>query len=103
MGAYNRINGEPCCASPALLTDLLRKKWGFKGYITSDCGALRDLVTGHLCADTLETAAAMALHASCDLNCGNVYSHLMDAYEADAVTEADITRAARTTLRSTGS
>ena len=49
MGAYNRLNGEPCCASRQLLSDILRGKWGFEGYITSDCGALKDMITGHKC------------------------------------------------------
>lgn len=94
MGAYNRVNGEACCASHALLTDILRRDWNFRGYITSDCGALRDIVTGHKLAGTNEEAAAMALLSGCDLNCGDVYSALIDAYESDLITEDDITRAA---------
>lgn len=94
MGAYNRLNGEPCCGSRRLLTEILREQWGFRGYITSDCGALRDFVDGHKCCDTPEEAAAMALHAGCGLNCGDVYSHLIDAYEEDLITEEDITKAA---------
>ena len=94
MGAYNRLNGEPCCGSRRLLTEILREQWGFRGYITSDCGALRDFVDGHKCCDTPKEAAAMALHAGCELNCGDVYSHLIDAYEEDLITEEDITKAA---------
>lgn len=94
MGAYNAVNGEPCCASNKLLTDILRGKWGFDGYITSDCGALRDLITGHKFVETPQEAAAVALRAGCDLNCGDVYSKLIDAYEEDLITEDDITEAA---------
>ena len=94
MGAYNRLNGEPCCASRQLLSDILRGKWGFEGYITSDCGALKDMITGHKCVDTPTEAAAMALKAGCDLNCGDIYSAIIDAYEADLITEEDITGAA---------
>ena len=86
MGAYNAVNGEPCCASNKLLTDILRGKWGFDGYITSDCGALRDLITGHKFVETPQEAAAAALRAGCDLNCGDVYSKLIDAYEEDLIT-----------------
>src|SRR5690606_11954914 len=42
MCAYNRTNGEPCCSSNTLLTDILRNQWGFKGHIVSDCGAVGD-------------------------------------------------------------
>ena len=47
MCAYNRINGEPACASPRLRSDVLRKAWGFSGYIVSDCGAVGDIFSGH--------------------------------------------------------
>ncbi len=47
MGAYNRVDGEPACANPYLLTDLLRKQWGFEGYVTSDCGAIFDIWANH--------------------------------------------------------
>ena len=43
MCAYNSINGEPACANQFLLEDQLRGKWGFKGYVVSDCGAVRDI------------------------------------------------------------
>ena len=43
MGAYNRTNGEPCCASKTLLQDILRDEWGFEGYVVSDCGAILDI------------------------------------------------------------
>lgn len=94
MGAYNRTNGEPCCANYGLLSEILRQKWRFEGYVTSDCGALKDIVTGHKCASSTEEAAAMALKSGCDLNCGDVYSKLIDAYEEDLITEEDITNAA---------
>src|SRR5690606_27487873 len=47
MCAYNRTNDEPCCASNLLLTDILRKEWGFKGHIVTDCGAIQDFYNGH--------------------------------------------------------
>ena len=95
MGAYNRTNGEPCCASPRLM-NILYGEWGFKGYFTSDCWALSDFYkeTGHQIVEDRVHAAAMALKAGCDLNCGSVYEKLMDAYEEDLITEDDITRAA---------
>ena len=94
MGAYNRTNGEACCASKALLVDTLRGRWGFEGHVVSDCWALRDLYGGHMLADSPEEAAALAMKRGCDLNCGNTYIHLMSAYRQGLVTEEQITEAA---------
>lgn len=93
MGAYNRLNGEPCCASHTL-NDILRKNWGFDGYFVSDCGAISDIFEGHKYADSLEKASAKALKAGCDLNCGEAYLALKDAYKNKLIDEDDINRAA---------
>ena len=69
MGAYNRVNGEPCCGSKLLLDEILRKGWNFKGHIVSDCGAIMDIFNGHKLVGTGAEAAAMALNAGCDLFC----------------------------------
>ncbi len=87
MGAYNRTNGEPCCASETLIKKTLREKWGFGGYFVSDCGAINDIYSGHHYTDTVAEAAAAALKAGCQLNCGDAYTPLIDAYETDLVTE----------------
>ena len=94
MGAYNRTNGEACCASKTLLVDTLRGKWGFQGHVVSDCRALRDIYVGHALADTPEEAAALAMSCGCDINCGVTYNYLMSAYEKGLVTEEQITEAA---------
>ncbi len=93
MGAYNRTNGEPCCASPTLIGKL-RGEWGFEGYFVSDCGAISDIYEGHHYTDSRAGAAAAALRAGCDLNCGDAYLALLDAYESDLISEDDLTRAA---------
>ena len=93
MGAYNRTNGEPCCASPTLM-DILRKQWGFEGYFVSDCWAITDIFKGHRCVSSMAEAAALALKAGCELNCGDAYHALREAYEADLVTDEEITAAA---------
>lgn len=72
MGAYNRTNGEACCASHTLMR-LLREKWGFDGYFVSDCGAVSDIVYHHHLAGNPVEGAAMALNAGCDLECGKLY------------------------------
>ena len=94
MGAYNRTNGEPCCGSRTLLKELLRNKWGFKGHIVSDCWAIADFHTKHMVTSTPEESAALAIENGCDLNCGNTYLRMMNAYEQGLVTEDQITEAA---------
>ncbi len=90
MGAYNRTNSEPCCASPRLLTDILRKDWGFDGYIVSDCNAIRDVYDYHNFTDSEEEAAAVSVQAGCDLNCGFRYAYLEGAVEQGLITEDEI-------------
>ena len=92
MGAYNRTNGEPCCASPSLMT--LLEDWGFEGHFVSDCWAIRDFHENHKVTSTPTESAAMALKAGCDLNCGCTYQHIMEAYDEGKITEEDITRSA---------
>lgn len=90
MGAYNRTNGEPCCASDTLLGEILRGEWEFDGHVVSDCWAIRDIFAHHRVVDTPEEAAALAVKAGCDLNCGETYVYLLGAFEQGLITEADI-------------
>jgi beta-glucosidase len=92
MGAYNRTNGEPCCGSPTLLEQILRGEWGFDGYVVSDCWAINDLFGGHGIAETPAEAAALAVKAGCDLECGCAYEALMDAVGQGLIDEAAIDR-----------
>ena len=94
MGAYNRTNGEPCCAHTELMEDILRGEWGFEGHYVSDCWAIRDFHEHHMVTKTIEESAALALKKGCDVNCGNTYIHMMKAYEDGLVSEEDITRSA---------
>lgn len=73
MGAYNRVDGESASASWMLLNDILRNKWGFEGYVVSDCGAISDIYNTHKIVNTQEQAAALGIRRGCDLNCGSVY------------------------------
>lgn len=98
MGAYNRVDGVPVCASQFLLTETLRDEWGFEGHVVSDCWALSDIHQGHgYTRDAVESAAA-ALKAGCDLSCMCTYDHLGKAIERGLVTEADLDRALSRTL-----
>ena len=92
MGCYNRINGEPGCASDTLMGKL--KEWGFDGYFTSDAWAIRDFYQGHFICEDKEHAAALALSKGCDTNCGDTYPCLMDAYNKGLITEDEIRTAA---------
>ena len=87
MGAYNRTNGEPCCGSPTLLQDILRKEWGFGGHVTSDCWAIKDFHKGHLVTDTPVESVSLAMNNGCDLNCGSLFLYLKQAVEEGRVSE----------------
>lgn len=93
MGAYNRTNGEPCCASPTLLQDILRDTWGFDGHVVSDCGAIQDIHSYHKVTETPAESAALAVTHGCDLNCGRVFPHLMEAVEQGLIDEKTIDQA----------
>ena len=91
MCAYNRYMGEACCGSPRLMKDILRNDWGFKGYIVSDCGAIRDIYENHKTTGTAPEAAALAVKSGTDLNCGSVYNPaLLKAVEQGLITEEEI-------------
>ena len=90
MGAYNRTNGEPCCAHSVLMEEILRGKWGFEGYYVSDCGAINDIYEHHKYCETKKETAALSLKKGCNLNCGEAYAHLIEAYEEDLITDEDI-------------
>src|ERR1700704_6625698 len=57
MGAYNRVNGESASASPRLLQEILRKDWGFDGYVVSDCDSVNDIYAQHKIVPSVEAAA----------------------------------------------
>ncbi|MCK4343839.1 MAG: glycoside hydrolase family 3 C-terminal domain-containing protein [Bacteroidales bacterium] len=90
MGAYNRFRDEACCASNLLLKEILRNKWGFEGYVVSDCGAIMDIYQGHKMVKTAAEASAMAVKAGCDLTCGGEYYALDEAVEKDLIKENEI-------------
>jgi len=99
MGAYNELNQEPCCGNYYLLTDILREKWGFEGYVVSDCGAINDMVSGHHLYKTGAEAAARGILAGCDLNCGEYYkNYLHEALELRLIEEKDLDRALKHVL-----
>ncbi len=101
MSAYNAINDVPCTANKWLLTDVLRKEWGFNGYVVSDCGAPSFLVTHHNYVKTEEEAAKVAIEAGLDLECGHkVFTQpLLNAVKLGMVTTSQVDTAAYRVLR----
>jgi len=100
MCAYNALNDTPCCADPWLLSDTLRSDWGFTGYVVADCGAVGQIETTHGCATSPEEAAAMALKAGVDLDCGDTYQkNLAGAVKDGLVTTSMVDRAVTRLLR----
>jgi beta-glucosidase len=89
MCAYNSVRGEPACANHFLF-DTLRNKWGFKGYVVSDCWAIHDIHQGHGFVLTLEQAVALAVKAGTDLSCGPEYASLPFAVENRLLSSADV-------------
>jgi beta-glucosidase len=95
MGAYNRVNGDSASASPRLLQEILRKEWGFKGYVVSDCDSIEDIFKEHKIVATAEEASALGVKSGLDLNCGTTYAALAGAVKQGLVTEAQIDESMR--------
>lgn len=93
MTAYNRLYGEPASGSTYLIQDLLRKAWGFDGYVVSDCWALVDFKEHHKVTRSSAQSAALALKAGVNLDCGSTYPDLKQALAEKLVTEAELDRA----------
>lgn len=87
MGAYNRTNGEPCCAHSYLMDEVLRKQWGFEGHYVSDCWAIRDFHEQHKVTSRPEESVKLALERGCDVNCGCTYQKILNAYEEGLISK----------------
>ena len=99
MCAYNRFRGQPCCGSSELLQQVLRDEWGFSGYVVSDCWALTDFYMTHKVDKTAPQAAARALIAGTDLNCGVTYDSLGAAVRDRLVSEQLVDTAVKRLFR----
>jgi len=103
MCAYNAIGGAPACANSMLLRDHLRNAWHFDGYVVSDCAAVADIFSGHHFAPDMPHAAADAVKAGTDLECGfrdgQAFPSLVDAVHQQLITEADLDQSLRRLFR----
>jgi beta-glucosidase len=97
MCAYNAVNRKPACANDQVLNGTLRATWGFDGHVTSDCGAIDDITSGHKLTKTQVEAAAVAVKAGTDMNCGfkNEYLDLPKAVAAGFISEREIDTAVK--------
>lgn len=94
MGAYNRTNGEPCCAHSYLMDEVLRGKWKFEGHYVSDCWALKDFHEQHKVTNDANETIVLALEKGCDLNCGCTYEKIITTYNMGLLPKEYIKRAA---------
>lgn len=92
MCAYNALDGKPCCGSDKLMNDILRKKWNFKGYTTSDCGGIGMFWRTHKTHATQELAASDAVLNGTDCECSAkpTFFALKKAIEGKLIKESDI-------------
>jgi len=90
MSAYNSVWHKPCSGNEILLEDILRKKWGFKGHVVSDCGAVEHIHQFFKITSCTAESAAMALKAGCDLNCGYAYANMYKAMKENLIAEEAI-------------
>ncbi len=93
MCAYNRVDGLPACSNPRLLDEILRKQWGFKGYVVSDCGAIGDIYLNRKSSPNAQAGVASAIRAGTDLNCGVEYGKVLPAVKAGLIQESEVSAA----------
>lgn len=90
MCAYNRLDGQPCCGHNELLHDILRNQWGFDGYVTSDCWALKDFAHNHKThANDIEAVSDAVLKGT-DLECGDLYQLLEQGVNQGLISERSV-------------
>ncbi|MDR0509537.1 MAG: glycoside hydrolase family 3 C-terminal domain-containing protein [Rikenellaceae bacterium] len=106
MTAYPAINGVPCTANKWLVSDILRREWGFTGYVVSDCGAVSNMYDRHHYTNSYMEATVAAIRAGVDMECNGdckecwTYSNfLVPALDKGLISEREITVAAAHVLR----
>ncbi len=98
MCAYNRVNGEPACASKEL-AEILFEKWKFSGHVVSDCGAIDNIFLRHKYVPTEEEASAISVKGGTDLTCGREYRSLVKAVKDGLITEREIDKSVKNLMK----
>jgi beta-glucosidase len=94
MTAYSAVNGVPMSASKFFVDSIPRRTYGLDGYVTGDCGAISDILSGHHFVKNNAEATAMGLKSGVDNDCGSVYqTSALDALNKGLITEADMDKA----------
>jgi len=102
MSAYNALNDEPCTSSKWLLTDILRKEWGFKGFVVSDYGSVAGILNKHFVAATPKEGAIKAVEAGLDMELPDIYFYgapLLEAAKDGSASGKAIDEATKNILR----
>lgn len=101
MCAYNRFEGDPCCGSKRLLTQILRNEWGYKGIVVSDCGAIGDFYQPHHHNTHPDAthASVDAVLSGTDLECGDNYKSITEAAKQGLISEEKINTSVRRLLK----
>ncbi|KAK7329524.1 hypothetical protein VNO77_23694 [Canavalia gladiata] len=91
MCSYNQVNGKPTCADPELLRNTIRAQWRLNGYIVSDCDSVGVFYDSQHYTRTPEEAAAEAIKAGLDLDCGPFLAlHTDGAIRQGLISENDL-------------
>ncbi|MCV6630131.1 MAG: beta-glucosidase BglX [Flavobacteriaceae bacterium] len=100
MTAFNELNGVPATGNPFLLDEILRKEWGFRGFVVTDYTSINEM-THHGYAAELKHAGELAMNAGVDMDMqGGVYkNHLLQSIQEGKVSEARLDEAVRAILR----
>ena len=98
MCAYNSVNGEPCCGSENLISDILRDEFDFNGHVVSDCGAINDIHSNHNFTNSNLESIAYAIKGGVDLNCGSVYTDIPLAVEKGLLEESEVDKSLKRLL-----
>jgi beta-glucosidase len=98
MAAYNSVDGIPCSASAALLNDILRKEWNFKGFTVSDYGAVYDVHAIHKLTETYAEAQAVCLEAGLDVELFSGYADLLSLVRSGRISEKTLDASLRRVL-----
>jgi beta-glucosidase len=100
MSAFNDLNGIPATGNAFLMNEILRKRWGFEGFVVSDWASIKEMIA-HGYAENKYEAGKLAMHAGIDMDMmGHVYNSQLDSlFETGLVTEKQIDEAVKRILR----